>query len=133
MSVPFLTPQQQGRLTHVYDEVARLVEMDRSFFEAWPDCSYRVRRSFRAEIEVKTILADAVDQFPAGQIWFTIVKQFGPRVRLRGFFQTNICLKADLIPEAGCRQLYEAVALANPMGRELDRALEAAFEKGGGQ
>ena len=90
---------------------------------------FRVRRSFRAEIEVNAILADADHRLPKHQTWFTTVKQLRPGATLRSFFHADAGLEPDLFSEVTCRRVHEETVGANPQARDIDRTLAATFTK----
>jgi hypothetical protein len=119
--------QQRRRLKRLCNEVDRLIETDRRFFERRSDRDFRVRRSFRAEIEGDTILGDADHRFPKDQTWFTTVKQLRPGATLRSFFHADAGLEPDLFSEVTCRPVHEETVGANPQARDIERA--TAFTK----
>lgn len=129
-----LTRSQRRRLTRLTNEVDRLIEADRRFFERRPDRSYRVRRAFHPEIEVDALLKGRATARPRnGSAVFTLVQQIEPGVRFRFLTRGPADAEPDLYGEVECRELYESLALSIPKLREIDHAFVVASEKGGGR
>ncbi|MGX9428506.1 MULTISPECIES: hypothetical protein [Bradyrhizobium] len=115
------------------EELQKLVDKacdsDRLFFERKRDRKHRIRRSHRAEILQNHLLSRGKfdSRLPSGLAWFTIVKCLCAGVRLRAFvpFVENAA-DTDLVPEAHCRELFEAMAERDPRIRQVELQLRAA-------
>jgi hypothetical protein len=82
-----LSRQQRRRIKRLADQVDKVLETDRRFFERRPDRSYRVRRAFSAEVEVEALVNGLASPppLPGGFARFVAVGQFAPGVRERLF------------------------------------------------
>jgi hypothetical protein len=93
---------------HVTDAALEAAsENDRSWFEANPGRAYRVRPQILGEWP-----AGALNRLPQGQIWYTVVHQVSPGVRMR----LPILLEAE--PEPGERAASHLFASATEQGIE---------------
>ncbi len=75
-----------ARARALSDRVDRELDADRRFFAQHPERIYRVRRSFRAEVEQAAITLGCQWPVRGCGAFFTIVRQIAPGLRARAFF-----------------------------------------------
>src|SRR5271165_2786347 len=92
----------QGKLTRTDgDELERVTDGDRRFFERHKRRNHRLRPAAQIEIEQNEIIEDHRWELPRGWAWFTIVQQIAPGLRVRVFIELPETTDPD-ISERAC-------------------------------
>jgi hypothetical protein len=109
MSEIKLTRAQRRQMQKLTDQVDKMSQADRRFFERRPDRKHRVRLASRAEIEQNELLEGKPQEIPPGCRVFTIVRNVAPGARLRLFVFALEGSETDL-SEGIAKAAFEAVA-----------------------
>jgi hypothetical protein len=94
-----------ARLPVVPEDFEAVTEADRRFFLRYPQRSYRVRHTSRAEIDQGARAGSAFEAPYAKFRWFTAIRQVAPGCRLRVYLQAPALCETD-IPEALAADIY---------------------------
>jgi hypothetical protein len=101
-----VTRQQRRRVQRLSDQVDKLLDTDRRFFERLPWRSHRIRLASQAEIEARTVLTGLPPAPPAGASYYVGVRQVQPGFRIRIFFASTAGNDVD-VSEEEARWVYE--------------------------
>jgi hypothetical protein len=120
-----LTREQRRQMQKLAEQIDRVTQADRRFFERFPDREHRVRLASEAEIEQNAILQGQPDSPPPFCRVFTVVRNISPGVRLRLYTYGLEGSETDL-DEATARAIFEAAA--TPRTWEIEAQMRKAVE-----
>ena len=122
----------RDRIDALSDRMDVELRADKRFFERWPHRNYRVRRSFRAEAEITSLL-NASDwpmtslmngaDWPLrpGIWWYSAVRQLAPGYRVRTFFLGPSNLDCCGMPDEAAKRIFDALNNAPVIIDEIAR------------
>ena len=120
-----LTRTQRRQMQKLADQVDRVTQADRRFFERYPHRAHRVRLASRAEIGQNEIVEGHPVWLPEGLRVFTAIRNIAPGIRARLFIRAPEGSDTD-VNEATAFTIYEAAS--TPRSREIEADLRRAAE-----
>jgi hypothetical protein len=120
-----LTRAQQRRMQKLADQVDKVSQADRRFFERFPHRQHRVRLASHAEIEQHRIIDGGQRFAPDGYAVFTIVRNIATGVRMRLFLVAPDTCETD-VSENTAHAIF--VTAATPRSWEIEGQLRKAAE-----
>ena len=125
MTSIWMSKSERRQLRKLTDNVDRITQADRKFFERRPDRQHRIRLASQAEIDQQTLLDGNPPWMPQGFRLFTVVRNVAPGYRLRLFVRNLEGSETDL-SEAACREVFEWAATPQIWEIEADTRRMAA-------
>lgn len=101
-----LTRYQRRRLKATGEELYRVADGDRKFFERRPERRHRMRLSSAVEMEQWNILLGYETVLPPGERMFTAVRHMEDGIRLRTYFSAPADAETD-ISEAIAKRIFD--------------------------
>ncbi len=126
MSTIQLTRAQRRQMQKLANQVDRVTQADRLFFERFPNRMHRVRLASRAEIEQRELIDGAILMVAPGCRIFCAVRNVAPGCRLRLYVQGLEGSETDLA-EGVARAIFEASA--TPRTWVIEAQMRKAVEK----
>jgi hypothetical protein len=124
-----LTTSQRRRFQKLTDEIDRLLDTDRRFFERRPDRSYRLRRAFRQEIEAAAFMGHALTDLPKGKAYFVLIHKITSAVLIRVFLVGSTDNETD-VPDTWLQALFEQRVSEEPRLGQIEGMIERTFRNG---